>query len=145
MDLYFLLFILGISVSTLSVLIDYAIEWFVTRMYLFLNSNALIDDVYCWIQSIMCATIAIFITLKFPNVEGSGIPETKSVISGISIYKYMAFSTLLFKCIALIFAIGAGYFVGKEGPFVHISACIGNNLSKMSIFRRLYQKQTFRK
>ena len=38
-DLYFLLIVLGISVSSLSVAIDFAIEKFMSRMYLLLISK----------------------------------------------------------------------------------------------------------
>ena len=31
------------------------------------------------------------------------------------------------------------------GPFVHIGAAIANNLTKIPIFKRLHQKNTFRK
>jgi H+/Cl- antiporter ClcA len=89
-------------------------------------------------QSLICGFIAVGITGNFDHIEGSGIPETKYVISGISIYKYMSLPTLFMKSIALIFAIGSGFFIGKEGPFIHLSACIAENLSKLSIFKRLH-------
>lgn len=57
----------------------------------------------------------------------------------------MSLSTLFMKSVALVFAIGSGYFIGKEGPFVHLSACIANNLCKLNIFRRIHKKNTFRR
>lgn len=57
----------------------------------------------------------------------------------------MSMSTLVMKAIALVFALGSGFFIGKEGPFVHLSACIANNLSKLRVFQRMHQRNTLRR
>lgn len=49
------------------------------------------------------------------------------------------------KWTGLAFATGAGLLIGREGPFVHLSAGIANNLSRIKIFNRIHQKSTFRK
>ena len=89
--------------------------------------------------------LAVFITCSVPHVEISGIPETTSVIAGTSIYKYMSFRTMMMKLIALTLVLGSGYIVGREGPLVHISCCVANNLSKLPCFSRLLEKNTLRK
>jgi len=89
--------------------------------------------------------IAIFVTNLFPNTEGSGIPELKSVLAGVSIYRYLTLRILIAKYFALFLACNSGLFIGKEGPFVHIAAAVANNITKLSIFRRLHKKNTFRK
>ncbi|KAJ4088280.1 hypothetical protein NW760_013217 [Fusarium oxysporum] len=56
---------------------------------------------------------------------GSGIPEIKTVLSGFSIPHLFDLKVLIVKAIGSIFAVATGMCLGKEGPFVHISACVG--------------------
>lgn len=56
---------------------------------------------------------------------GSGIPEIKSILSGFDIPHLLGFKVLVVKSIGAIFAVATAMCLGKEGPFVHISTCIG--------------------
>ncbi|KAF5599846.1 CLC chloride channel [Fusarium pseudoanthophilum] len=56
---------------------------------------------------------------------GSGIPEIKTVLSGFCIPYLFDLKVLIVKAIGSIFAVATGMCLGKEGPFVHISACVG--------------------
>ncbi|KAF4335130.1 CLC chloride channel [Fusarium beomiforme] len=56
---------------------------------------------------------------------GSGIPEIKTVLSGFSIPHLLDLKVLVVKAIGAVFAVSTGMCLGKEGPFVHISACVG--------------------
>ncbi|KAF9773436.1 hypothetical protein IL306_008717 [Fusarium sp. DS 682] len=56
---------------------------------------------------------------------GSGIPEIKTVLSGFSIPHLFDLKVLIVKAVGAIFAVATGMCLGKEGPFVHISACVG--------------------
>ncbi|KAF5689977.1 chloride channel protein [Fusarium denticulatum] len=56
---------------------------------------------------------------------GSGIPEIKTVLSGFCIPHLFDLKVLIVKAIGSIFAVATGMCLGKEGPFVHISACVG--------------------
>lgn len=89
--------------------------------------------------------LAVFVTGRYPDAEGSGIPELKSVLAGVSIYRYLSLRTLFTKIVALTLAASSGLFIGKEGPFVHISAGLANNITKVKPFRRLHHKNAFRK
>ena len=68
------------------------------------------------------------------HAEGSGIPELKSILAGVYIYKYLSLKTLICKVFGLFGALCAGFPIGKEGPYVHISACISNKLAKIKYF-----------
>ncbi|ODV97265.1 hypothetical protein PACTADRAFT_49004 [Pachysolen tannophilus NRRL Y-2460] len=57
---------------------------------------------------------------------GSGVPEVKTILSGFIIRKFLGTWTLLCKSTALVLAIASGMALGKEGPYVHLSTCIGN-------------------
>lgn len=57
--------------------------------------------------------------------SGSGIPEIKTILSGFSIPSFLSLRVLLVKAFGAIFAVSTGMCLGKEGPFVHISTCVG--------------------
>lgn len=70
------------------------------------------------------------------NAVGSGLPQMKSILSGFVINRYMSLRTLISKAIGLCLAQAAGLSIGKEGPMVHLGACVANSLcSHLSIFR----------
>lgn len=56
---------------------------------------------------------------------GSGIPEIKTILSGFVIPGFLDFKVLFVKAFGSIFAVSTGMNLGKEGPFVHISGCVG--------------------
>jgi chloride channel 2 len=69
------------------------------------------------------------------DAEGSGIPELKSILAGVNIYRYLSFWALVGKIIGVASNFCAHLSIGKEGPFVHISASIANNLAKLKCFK----------
>jgi chloride channel 3/4/5 len=56
---------------------------------------------------------------------GSGIPEIKTILSGFSIPSFLSLRVLAVKAFGAVFAVSTGMCLGKEGPFVHISTCVG--------------------
>lgn len=56
---------------------------------------------------------------------GSGIPEIKTILSGFVIPHFLDFKVLVVKAVGATFAVPTGMCLGKEGPFVHISTCVG--------------------
>ncbi|AFR95662.2 voltage-gated chloride channel [Cryptococcus neoformans C23] len=62
---------------------------------------------------------------------GSGIPEIKTILSGFVIHGYLGGWTLLTKSAGLALSVGSGLSLGKEGPLVHMSSCVGNIISRM--------------
>ena len=57
--------------------------------------------------------------------SGSGIPEIKTILSGFVIPNFLSLRVLAIKAFGAIFAVSTGMCLGKEGPFVHISTCVG--------------------
>ncbi|KAB7504952.1 H(+)/Cl(-) exchange transporter 3 [Armadillidium nasatum] len=82
--------------------------------------------------SISFATLAACLVMMFaPYACGSGIPEIKTILSGFIIRGYLGKWTLLIKSLGMMLAVSSGLSLGKEGPLVHVSCCIGNILSYM--------------
>ncbi|SMR48767.1 unnamed protein product [Zymoseptoria tritici ST99CH_1E4] len=63
---------------------------------------------------------------------GSGVAEVRVILSGFVLHGYLGAQTLVYKTVGLILSVGSGLSVGKEGPYVHIAACIGNIASRVS-------------
>ncbi|EIW67300.1 hypothetical protein TREMEDRAFT_34025 [Tremella mesenterica DSM 1558] len=64
---------------------------------------------------------------------GSGIPEIKTILSGFVIHGYLGGWTLLTKSVGLALSVASGLSLGKEGPLVHISCCVGNIVSRLFV------------
>jgi chloride channel 2 len=64
------------------------------------------------------------------NAAGSGIPEMKSILSGVLVSRYLSSTTFIAKLIGLICARNAGLYIGQEGPYVHLASCYANQLLK---------------
>jgi chloride channel 3/4/5 len=60
------------------------------------------------------------------SASGSGVAEVKVILSGFVLHGFLGLKTLIVKTLALILSVASGLSLGKEGPFVHIAACIGN-------------------
>lgn len=72
-----------------------------------------------------------------PNAAGSGIPEMRSILGGFPFPNYLSKRTLLAKCVGLVFALGSGLSIGKEGPFVHLSCIIAHQLLNIPFFAQI--------
>jgi chloride channel 3/4/5 len=59
------------------------------------------------------------------RAAGSGIPEIKTILSGFVIPNFLDLDVLVVKGFGAVFAVATGMCLGKEGPFVHISTCVG--------------------
>jgi chloride channel 3/4/5 len=71
-------------------------------------------------------TISTRPAMTYYSAAGSGVAEVKVINSGFVLHGYLGFKTLVIKTIALVFSISSGLSLGKEGPYVHIGACVGN-------------------
>lgn len=61
---------------------------------------------------------------KIYTAAGSGIPEIKTILCGFVIKGFLSVKTLVVKCVGCVGATGSGLCLAKEGPFVHLSACV---------------------
>ncbi|XP_072958056.1 chloride channel protein CLC-b-like [Typha angustifolia] len=76
-------------------------------------------------------TVAAALCVVFaPTAAGPGIPEIKAYLNGVNTPNMFGASTLIVKIIGSIGAVSAGLDLGKEGPLVHIGACLASLLSQ---------------
>lgn len=82
------------------------------------------------VSSLLFASLAALLVKRFaPLARGSGIPEIKTILSGFVIKGYLGKWTFAIKSICMVLVVASGLNLGKEGPFVHITCCIGNIIS----------------
>ncbi|KAJ0694360.1 putative CBS domain, chloride channel, voltage gated, chloride channel, core [Helianthus annuus] len=65
-----------------------------------------------------------------PNAAGPGIPEIKAYLNGVDTPDMYGATTMFVKIFGSIGAVSAGLDLGKEGPLVHIGACIASLLGQ---------------
>ncbi|KAK3375356.1 chloride channel [Podospora didyma] len=60
------------------------------------------------------------------SAAGSGVAEVRVILSGFVLHGFLGLKTLLIKSVGLVLSVASGLSLGKEGPYVHISTCVGN-------------------
>eukprot|EP00033_Pygsuia_biforma_P004893 GCRY01005365.1.p1 GENE.GCRY01005365.1~~GCRY01005365.1.p1 ORF type:complete len:230 (+),score=23.99 GCRY01005365.1:223-912(+) len=71
------------------------------------------------------------------DAAGSGIPQMKCILSGMIIPNLLSVRTLVAKVFGLVCTFASGLSIGKEGPYVHISSIIANQLARIPGFERI--------
>lgn len=79
------------------------------------------------IFAVTFAVFSAFLVKRFaPHAAGSGVPEIKTVLSGVVIRGYLNSWAFITKVIGLAFSVASGLNLGKEGPFVHLVSVLSN-------------------
>lgn len=82
--------------------------------------------------AILFAGTSAFLVKRFaPHAAGSGVPEIKTVLSGVMIRGYLSSWAVIIKTVGLAFSVAAGLNLGKEGPFVHLVSAIAHICASM--------------
>lgn len=97
----------------------------------------------------MAVYSALLVKHFAPYAAGSGIAEVKTILAGFVIKGFLGLSTLVIKTLGLVcggeagilhigpwhyneaitsqvLSVASGLSLGKEGPMVHVAACVGN-------------------
>ena len=149
MTQWIFLIIMSFLTTVLSISIDLAIKYTIEfRFYLCEDIGlSFIPSFAIWIGftvffTMIAASVGEFISR---DAEGSGIPEMKSILAGVNIYRYLSFQTVIGKIIGLYSGFAAGLSIGKEGPFVHLAGGITNKLAKLKPFREIKNNHSLKK
>ena len=97
-----------------------------------------------YLSFIMWTSISIFFVcigttfgyLCTSDIDGSGIPEIKAIISGAELPHYLLWKTFFLKSIGLI-CCAVSLSIGREGPHIHLAAILAHKLLKLNYFRNL--------
>lgn len=77
--------------------------------------------------ALLFAVISAYLVKRFaPHAAGSGVPEIKTVLSGVVIRGYLNSWAFVTKVIGLAFSVASGLNLGKEGPFVHLVSVLAS-------------------
>ncbi|XP_059807920.1 chloride channel K isoform X4 [Hypanus sabinus] len=93
------------------------------------------DDWYfLFILGVLMALISFAMDCTVVKLfKGSGIPELKTILTGVLLEEYLTMKTFTAKVVGLICSLAAGstIFLGKVGPFVHICSMIATYLGRI--------------
>ncbi|XP_037540454.1 chloride channel K [Nematolebias whitei] len=128
---------LGILTAILSFLVDSIVAKLLrAHMWLYMNleGNILLQFL-CWTlyPACLCAFTATFSYSICPFSTGSGIPEVRTMLAGFEMPHYLSLTNMFAKFLGLICTLAAGstVFLGKVGPFVHLSTMLGAYLDNL--------------
>eukprot|EP01135_Chromosphaera_perkinsii_P001403 Nk52_evm4s167 gene=Nk52_evmTU4s167 len=134
--------ILGIVAASVSAGQDQSVYYLTVWKNKFADSQSSFAIQYItYIGFSACVLCTAYIS---PMAAGSGIPEMKTILSGVELKGFLRFRTLFAKVFGLIGVLSAGLSVGKEGPFVHTSSIIAEQMFKVPFFRHLGQSRAMR-
>lgn len=140
-----ILMLLGTLAALIGFLIDFISVNIREARATFASSDFWILNYFVWVSFSLFFVFIASSTGQWitKESEGSGLPELKTILSGVSIVRYLSFKTLVSKVIGLISAIASGLSIGYEGPFVHISAILANKLCSLPMFRHFKVSEAF--
>ncbi|XP_054627564.1 chloride channel K [Dunckerocampus dactyliophorus] len=128
---------LGMLTAILSFVMDLSVTKLLTVhqwLYTQLEDNNLLQF-FCWTlyPACLCALSSSLCHNICPFATGSGIPEVRTMLAGIEMPNYLSLTNMFTKFLGLICTLAAGstVFLGKVGPFVHLSTMMGDFISNL--------------
>ncbi|XP_062889150.1 chloride channel K isoform X5 [Mobula hypostoma] len=136
-DDWYFLFILGVLMALISFAMDCTVvKLFKAHRWLYeqLEGNNLLQYMSWIVYPVAMTTFSTgFSQSLSPQSGGSGIPELKTILTGVLLEEYLTLKTFTAKVVGLICSLAAGstIFLGKVGPFVHICSMIATYLGRI--------------
>ncbi|NXA09923.1 CLCKB protein, partial [Sapayoa aenigma] len=135
-DWYFL-FILGVLMATISFMMDVLISRVYAAhrwLYQEIGDIEILKYLSWTLYPTALATFSTGFSQSItPHSSGSGIPELKTIVMGVVLEDYLAIQNFGAKVVGLTCTLmcGSTLFLGKVGPYVHLSAMAAAYLGKM--------------
>ncbi|NXB82839.1 CLCKB protein, partial [Donacobius atricapilla] len=135
-DWYFL-FILGVLMATISFTTDIIVtRLHLAHMWLYreIGDIGVLKYLSWTLYPMALAAFSTGFSQSItPHSGGSGIPELKTILMGVVLEDYLAIQNFGAKVVGLTctLACGSTVFLGKVGPYVHLSAMAAAYLGKM--------------
>lgn len=119
----FWLIVLAVGASLTALFIDESVFRFLKLKNEF-KTNYLFFVGVGILLAMLAQTVIIYVSM---HAAGSGIPQMRAIMAGVKLPGMLSFRTYLSKVFGMLFMLGSGMSLGKEGPFVHISGCIAES------------------
>lgn len=92
--------------------------------------------------NVVCGCFATFVCQMIsPQAQGSGIPEIRTIMTGVEYDNFFSARTGVAKYISIFFVRIAGIGIGFEAAFFHISAIIGDCFQQTKYFSDIRKKE----
>ncbi|KAG1961664.1 chloride channel protein [Pimephales promelas] len=131
--------LLGIITALMSFFMDMTVAKLLNAhqwLYRCLKGHHLLQFL-CWTlyPACLCALSTSFAHSICPFSAGSGVPEARAILLGIDMPGYLSLSNLFAKMFGLICTLASGstVFLGKVGPFVHLSIMVGAFMNRLHV------------
>jgi chloride channel 7 len=85
-----------------------------------------VDVLICGLYVAVASGLVVWVE---PAAAGSGIPDMKGYLNGTNLRGALTSKALVAKAVGVVFSVGGGLCVGKEGPLVHTGSVLGANIS----------------
>ncbi|XP_032565029.1 chloride channel protein ClC-Ka isoform X1 [Chiroxiphia lanceolata] len=146
-DWYFL-FILGVLMATISFMMDHLVSRVYAAhrwLYQEVGDIGVLKYLSWTLYPTALATFSSGFSQSItPHSAGSGIPELKTILMGVVLEDYLAIQNFGARVVGLTCTLmcGSSLFLGKVGPYVHLSAVAAAYLGKMrtSVMREYENK-----
>ncbi|XP_017688915.1 PREDICTED: chloride channel protein ClC-Ka isoform X2 [Lepidothrix coronata] len=135
-DWYFL-FILGVLMATISFMMDHLVSRVYAAhrwLYQEVGDIGVLKYLSWTLYPTALATFSSGFSQSItPHSAGSGIPELKTILMGVVLEDYLAIQNFGARVVGLTCTLmcGSSLFLGKVGPYVHLSAVAAAYLGKM--------------
>eukprot|EP01132_Coremiostelium_polycephalum_P004041 gene4041-5058_t len=142
--------ILGFLIAIMGILCDFVLkELDLLRRTLVPNIHS---GMYDWVEGVVFVSYSVAlafisvccISFISPYAVGSGIPEMKSILSGINLSRVLGWKTLVSKLLGMVCATAAGLTIGRTGPFMHASAIIAQQMMQLNYFSNIKKNMIVR-
>uniref|UniRef100_K7FZK8 Chloride channel protein n=1 Tax=Pelodiscus sinensis TaxID=13735 RepID=K7FZK8_PELSI len=136
-DDWYFLFFLGVIMALISFAMDFTVSRLLNAhkwLYRELGDHLLLKYLSWTMYPIALSAFSTGFSQSItPHSGGSGIPELKTILTGVMLEEYLAIKNFGAKVVGLTctLACGSTVFLGKVGPFVHLSSMIAAYLGKI--------------
>lgn len=139
LKLFLILLLVSLSTSTIAAFIDicaYNLGYY--KKFFSSKFENPYMSFFIWTGfSVLFVCIGTTFGYKYcPEVDGSGIPEVKAIISGAELPRFLFWKTFFLKAAGLV-CCSASLSIGREGPHIHLATILAHKLLKLKIFRDL--------
>ncbi|XP_069096203.1 chloride channel protein ClC-Kb-like [Pleurodeles waltl] len=137
-DDWYFLFALGVIMALISFTMDFTVSRLLNAhrwLYQEIGEDHMLLKYLSWIvYPIALSSFSTgFAQSITPHSGGSGIPELKTILTGVILEEYLTIKNFGAKVVGLTCTLSAGssIFLGKVGPFTHLSCMIAAYLGRM--------------